>query len=376
METLIDSLNREELATIRIGRLFAGYGYSRYRMGKFETYDMYLANKAFLDDQQIITFTDGTGKLMALKPDVTMSIVKNLPADVKTRKVYYNENVFRMRAHGGEYHEIAQMGVEYIGAQGCYPQAEVVMLAAETLAVISPDYILNMSHMGFVAGIFDQMTLAEGGRAEMLEALRNKNSHSLKLLVEKYAVPTCYATPLLQMATLGGQFAQTLERAKSLCITPQMESAWQELSDIYHALEGTEVQSHLGLDFSLINDDDYYNGVNIKGFIPGLPRAVLAGGRYDKLLRRFGKPQCAMGFALVLGELTRMLSQQAEYDVDGLLLYSEGQSPALVMSAVQNLMQLGTVRAETSCPQGFVPKKLYQMQDDGSIQTVQEVPSC
>ncbi len=373
METMIESLNREELVTIRLSRLFSGYGYRRYRMGKFETYDMYQANKAFLDDQQIITFTDGTGKLMALKPDVTMSIVKNLPADVKSRKVYYSENVFRMRAHGGEYHEIAQMGVEYIGAESCYAQAEVLMLAAESLAVIAPDYILNVSHMGFISGIFENMSLPEGGRHQMLSALRGKNAHSLKMLTEQYHVPTCYSNPLLQMVSISGGLAETLERVKHLCVTPQMEGAWQELFNIYAALEGTEVQSHLGLDFSLINDDDYYNGINLKGFIPGLPRAVLAGGRYDKLLRRFGKPQCAMGFALVLGELSRMLAEHDEFDVDALLLYEEGQSPSLVMSAVRQLAQGGSVRAEPVCPQGYSPRKTYQLHSDG---TVQEVTPC
>ncbi len=373
MDNIIKSLSREELVTIRVSHLFAQYGYSHYRMGKFETYDMYLENRAFLDNQQIITFTDGTGKLVALKPDVTMSIVKNLPADAKTRKLYYNENVFRMRAHGGEYHEIAQMGIEYIGAESCYAQAEVLLLAGESLGIISPDYILNINHMGFFSGIFDHLTLPQGGRGKILTALRSKNPHSLAQQLEDLDVPQQYRTPLIQMVSLGGNFADTLTQAKALCINTQMEEAWQELSHVYEALEGTEVQRHLGLDFSLINDDDYYSGINLRGFVPGLPRHVLGGGRYDKLVRRFGKPQCAMGFALVLGELSRMLADHAQYDVDALLLFDEGQSPALVVSAVRQLAEQGTVRAEMCCPEGYSPKKTYQLQSDG---TVTEVTPC
>lgn len=373
MEDIVESLTREELVMIRLSRLFARFGYHRYRMGKFETYDMYLANKAFLNNQQIITFTDGTGKLVALKPDVTMSIVKNLPADVKTRKLYYNENVFRMQMHGGEYQEIAQMGVEYVGAESAYAQAEILMLAAESLNIISPYYILNVNHMGFLSGIFDNMELPQGGRGKILSALRSKNPHSLNTALEELQIPEQYNEPLHKMVSLGGSFEETLQEAKAFCVTPQMETAWRELSAVYDALEGTRVQKHLGLDFSLIHDDDYYSGINMKGFIPGLPRAVLSGGRYDKLIRRFGKPQCAMGFAMMLGELTRMLAEHAEFDVDALLLFMEKQSPRLVMAAVKKLSQQGSVRAAQEIPEGYCPRKIYKLLNDGSAE---EVSTC
>jgi ATP phosphoribosyltransferase regulatory subunit len=38
--------------------------------------------------------------------------------------------------------------------------------------------------------------------------------------------------------------------------------------------------------------------VRFQGFVPGAPDAVLAGGRYDDLLGRYGRPSPAVGFAI------------------------------------------------------------------------------
>ena len=66
-------------------------------MSKFEEYDLYTRNKDFLVSDSIITFTDTSGALMALKPDVTLSIIKDsADVDGSVKKVYYNENVYRV----------------------------------------------------------------------------------------------------------------------------------------------------------------------------------------------------------------------------------------------------------------------------------------
>lgn len=367
MEFTTANLNREELVMQKLRFQFAKYGYSRYRMGKFESYDMYHENKAFLNDEKIITFTDGTGKLMALKPDVTMSIVKNLPKSEKTRKVYYSENVFRMRAPDSEYKEIAQMGVEYIGDVNCYSEAEIILLAAESLSIINNDYVLNISHMGFLNGILENADISYEMRGSILKALRSKNSHTLTLLINEANLPEDISNSLVKMVTLSGSFLSTLKEAETLCINEQVRSAYNELINLYTALENTDIIDNLILDLSIINDDEYYNGTVLKGFVRGVPRAVLEGGRYDKLMRRFDKPQCAIGFALYLGELSRMLTEKVQWDVNSLLLYNTEQSPKFVMNAVQTLGQQGSVRAETFIPEGYSVKKIYTLESDGSL---------
>ena len=113
---VFDVLRNEEKALYSLRRLYMEHGYTRYKVSKFEEYDLYAGNKSFLISEHILTFTDTNGKLMALKPDITLSIIKNVRTDdTDIHKVYYNENVYRTSAGSDGFREIMQTGLEYIG---------------------------------------------------------------------------------------------------------------------------------------------------------------------------------------------------------------------------------------------------------------------
>ena len=145
MENVTSFLQWEDKISIELQRLYELYGYDRYRMEKFEPYDMYMENKRFINASSVITFYDADGRLMALKPDVTLSVVKNTNPDDQMKKVYYLENVFRMDGRTHEYRELKQIGLEFIGGEGFYPEAETVTMAAKSLAAISENFVLCIS---------------------------------------------------------------------------------------------------------------------------------------------------------------------------------------------------------------------------------------
>ena len=140
-------LRKEEKAIFDLRELYETHGYKKYKMSKFEEYDLYADNRSFLAEGNIITFNDTHGKLLALKPDVTLSIVKNAASGERIKE-YYNENVYR--AIDGEYREIMQVGLECIGEADLYSTCEVIMLAKKSLECISKDYILDLSNAAFV----------------------------------------------------------------------------------------------------------------------------------------------------------------------------------------------------------------------------------
>ena len=99
-------LKPEERAILRLRDLYRTYGYTCFKMSKFEAYELYVENKEFLISDRVITFTDTDGKLMALKPDVTLSIVKNAPEGGGVSRVYYNESVFRVSERTHQFKEL------------------------------------------------------------------------------------------------------------------------------------------------------------------------------------------------------------------------------------------------------------------------------
>ncbi|MBR1496772.1 MAG: ATP phosphoribosyltransferase regulatory subunit, partial [Oscillospiraceae bacterium] len=145
-------LSGEERCLFALRALWRGEGFSPYRMGKFEEYDLYARNKDFLISGNILSFTDTDGRLMALKPDVTLSIVRGgRDAAPGLRKLYYHENVYRPAAHGGPFRELSQAGVEIQGAVGPEEAAQALDLAARSLALASPDWRLTVSHLGILS---------------------------------------------------------------------------------------------------------------------------------------------------------------------------------------------------------------------------------
>ena len=126
-------LRSDEEFVLGLRRLYESFGYKKFIMSKFEKYDLYLENKSFLRNANIITVTDPKGRLLALKPDITISIVKNVRKDDIPVKLYYNEKVYNSDSEAGEIKESTQVGLEYIGDLDVRGMAEILLLAAESL---------------------------------------------------------------------------------------------------------------------------------------------------------------------------------------------------------------------------------------------------
>ena len=140
MGTAQNYMRCDERVAYALRGLYGSYGYRRVKLGKFEEYELYVRNKDFLVGDRMITFTDGDGTLLALKPDVTISIIKNTQdSDKSPRKVYYHENVYRPGKWENSFREIMQPGLECIGPLDDYQVVEVLSLAVQLLEQISPD---------------------------------------------------------------------------------------------------------------------------------------------------------------------------------------------------------------------------------------------
>lgn len=337
-------LRAEERASIKLRSIYAENGYMPYNMSKFEEYDLYARNRAFLRGEEIITFNDMAGHLMALKPDVTLSIVKNDPADSRLRKVYYNENVYRVAGGTKEFREIMQSGLECIGEIDLFAVCEVLSIACESLRVLGGENLLVISHMGLLSGLLEEADLSGDEKKELLSCISAKNEHSLKVKCCEWGVDAGLTEKLAALASLYAPLAKSVEILKGLSVNEQTEAAVKELEDISAVLSDKNIM----LDFSLVNDMRYYNGIIFQGFISGIPEAVLSGGRYDKLLARFGKNGGAIGFAVYLDQIARANSGKNDLDVDVLLIYNEKTPIDEVFAKIAEIKKDGkTVRAQT-----------------------------
>ncbi len=312
------NLGFQERVVFGLRALYNRHGYAQYKMSKFEEYDLYARNKDFLISDSAITFTDTNGKLMALKPDVTLSIVKNTRDSEGLRKLYYHENVYRATKNSRTFRELMQVGLECLGPIDSYCLYEVLYLAARSLEQISRDSVLEISHLGVLSRLLDTVGIPENRKGSVLKCIGQKNLHELEALCRD--VEPEKRTLLKELVGTGGKCAHVLPRIRALLEDPALE----QLQEICAALEAEGLGDMLRFDFSLVDDPRYYNGIVFKGFIRGIPSSVLSGGQYDKLMGKMGRKSGAVGFAVYMDALERLEAPGESRDADVLLLYDPG----------------------------------------------------
>ena len=305
MEFDLSLLQPKERASFGLRALYEAAGCRKYHMGRFEEYSLYQANRSFLSSEQVITFNDLDGRLLALKPDVTLSIAKSAqPAKGETLKYYYSENVYRPSAESHTFKEIAQMGLEYIGAVDEAETCQVLQLAARSLETLGEGYVLEIGHMGYLWALMEALEVPVSARAGLLEKLRSKNIHELRAAALAAGLGETGAAALAGVLALCGGYAETLAAAEKACRSEGMRAAVAQLHALEKVLAG--YNGAVRLDLSLSGEMEYYNGLIFQGYLQGLPRPLLKGGRYDLLARKFSPGAKAIGFAVYLDELDRL----------------------------------------------------------------------
>ena len=325
---------RIEALACSLGSLYSAYGYESYTMRKFEEYALYLGNKDFLISDRVLTFTDTDGKLMALKPDVTLSIIKNtrdIPGEIQ--KMYYRETVYRPGNSG--FREIMQVGLECMGAVDDYCILEVLLLAVKSLRTVSPSCVLDVSHMGLLAALLDRLDLKGDLRNQITEAIGSKNAHTVRALCESVGAP---CEDLTKLARLSG---------RADAVLPELEAIFGDMPELTQlrslmtALEAVGCADCINIDFSVVNDMRYYNGIVFRGFVEGVPAGVLSGGQYDAMMAKMHRRGKAIGFAVYPELLDRLGEEQPAETPEAALVYACDADLTVLSKAVEELTGRG-----------------------------------
>ena len=298
--TINDSLMQQsEKMIFLIREIFLKSGFAPYRMSRFEEYDLYAKNKEFLVSDNVITFTGAGGKLMALKPDVTLSIIKNTKDNPGTlKKVFYNENVYRYSKEAGTFKEIMQIGAEVLGNVDTSTVGDAVLLAAKSLSVLTDDFMIAISNLDILKYLLTANSVNGEVSDELLSAVNRKNDAYLSELPDRKRILV-----LRSLLNVHGSVKSVL---------PEITKALSEIDNfadesdfikLLKYLENSEFSDKIFFDFSVTDDMNYYNGIVFKGYVNGVAGAVLSGGQYDKLMRKMGKRSNAVGFAVYTDKL-------------------------------------------------------------------------
>ena len=240
------------------------------------------------------------------------------------------------------------------------------MLAMKSLEKISEDYLLDISHMKFLEGFLENVGVEYEEMSDFFLLIGSKNVSGIRALCQKKGIGSAECEELCALCAMYMPIEDALLRISPLVKGEKMQQAYEELSLILAAMKEYGLTQKLYVDFSIVNDMNYYDGVIFKGFINGIPDSILSGGRYDRLMARFGKKTEAIGFAVYLDKLERFGSNRADYDVDYMLVYDGDVAPKDIINAAKQLGKDGaSVRTLTAVDPGLRYRKLVNLRKEG-----------
>lgn len=293
---------RKEVLSFELRELFSSQGYSLYKMKTFEPYSFYLENMDFLSSKNILYFTDRDGTLMALKPDITLSIIKNLDTAVDKHKLYYSENVYRAPNSTGNFQEILQFGVEVIGRLSDEDMFNLIFLAAKSLFIIDENPVLLVSDDSLPQKIIEKAGLSKVSD-KVFNAFQNKNPMLLNdIFIDNNTDPK-YKDILTQLLSLHLSLDKGIEQLEKILDDETFRKNIEYLKGLALYLRNRDLKTEVFLDFSVPKGLKYYDRLSFVGIIPGVSSEILRGGEYSNLVKTKEKSYLASGFAIYLEKI-------------------------------------------------------------------------
>ena len=331
MKNYIKNMSKKDLVLLDIRKMYDLYGYKRISLPSFEEYDLYNENKDFID-RNILTVMSPNGKLLALRPDITLSVAKKISKEqsLKYSKIYYQENTYNLTKYTG-YEEDEQLGIELIGKESVFLDFEIVDLAVKSLDIINEKSLIVLSHAGFISSIFDNLNLEYEVKEEIFDCINKKNSHDIKKILENNKFVSENVKELIyKIPELSGDLDDITKELSKYGINDNIKKILLELKQLNNLLLKFHKRSKIVFDFSVIKNLNYYNGIILQGYIEGFPNVILTGGRYDRLFEKFGVDTGAVGFAILTDSLKGYYKDEDKNDFEILIAYDDSNFEKLV----------------------------------------------
>ena len=352
MKNYIKNMSKKDLVLLDIRKMYDLYGYKRISLPSFEEYDLYNENKDFID-RNILTVMSPNGKLLALRPDITLSVAKKISKDqsLKYSKIYYQENTYNLTKYTG-YEEDEQLGIELIGKESVFLDFEIVDLAVKSLDIINEKSLIVLSHAGFISSIFDNLNLEYEVKEEIFDCINKKNSHDIKKILENNKFISENVKELIyKIPELSGDLDNITKELSKYGINDNIKKILLELKQLNNLLLKFHKRSKIVFDFSVIKNLNYYNGIILQGYIEGFSNVILTGGRYDRLFEKFGVDTGAVGFAILTDSLKGYYKDEDKNDFEILIAYDNSDFEKLV--EIVNDFQEKGLRVRTENVENF-----------------------
>ncbi len=301
-------------------------GFGRIETPLFEYYELFSGDISPVEEESMIKAIDNDGRVVVLRPDMTIPTVRvaatKLKGEQKPLKLFYMGNVYRAgkrsKVAGREF---AQAGVEIYGSSGKWPDLEIIAMAKECFSLAGvADYKLDIGHIGIIRGIFEELTLEEEKKSELIDLIGKKNLVELETRVDELSIEKRYKDIICRLPLLFGKPEEVFGQIDELAINGTVREAAAYLMEVCEKCRGMGLGSKLIIDLGMTGNMKYYTGMIFRSYAQGTSEVVISGGRYDDLLGELGMNTTAAGFAVYMDNLMAAAGEELRQQESKLLV--------------------------------------------------------
>ena len=296
-----------------ISEVFHEAGYKDIKTPTLEYYDVFGDEVGTTPRNNLFKFDDRNGDTVVLRPDFTPSIArcaaKYFMENDETLRFTYKGDTFSQTASlQGKLVETTQMGVELIGENEVWADAEVLNLSIKALLATGLNqFNVTIGNIEYFKGLCEELGFDEKTELALRDLITNKNFFGARKYLEDIKAEETVIEKICKLDMLiGGK--NVLNEAEKLTTNPRSKAAISHLRELSLMLEKKGYGEYIYFDLSMLNKYMYYTGVVFKAYTYGVGDCILKGGRYDNLLGKFGKEAPAIGFVIMIDDLISALS--------------------------------------------------------------------
>ncbi len=312
----IEYRKKQNLET-KLQDVFHLYGYQDVQTPMFEYFDVFGKEMGTTSAKELYKFFDREGNTLVLRPDMTPAIARVATTLYESERVpirlCYKGNTFiNHSSYKGRLHENTQAGAELIGIDSVEADAEMVVMAIESLKSVGlKDFQIHIGSVEFFESLISLTNLKLESELRLRELIRNRNYFGVEeLLEQEQATLAVKAAFQLLPELIGGTEILKDAGETASFLSEKAVEAVKRLETLSKLLVAFGVDEYVTFDLSMSGAYGYYTGIIFRGYTYGTSDAVVKGGRYDNLMEKFGNSAPSIGFVIVVDELMNAFVRQ------------------------------------------------------------------
>ena len=336
-----------------IRKVFDSYGYEEIETPSFEYFEVFSREVGTIPSKDLYKFFDREGNTLVLRPDFTPSVSRACatyfnPEHQVITLSYTGITFINNSSYQGRLKETTQMGVERIGDDSAEADAELLAMTVECLLKAGlKEFQVSVGQVDYFKSLLQDANLDIEEEENLRSLISQKNYFGVEDLVRSQNIPESLEKAFLELPHLFGS-SEVLQKARSLTDNICAIKAVERLEEIYEILKIYGYEKYVSFDFGMLSKFQYYTGIIFQAYTYGTGEPVVKGGRYNNLLKHFGKPAASIGFGITVDNLLMALSRQKislpEKKSPVILTYTEANRREAILEA-QKLRSEGTAVA-------------------------------